>query len=224
MGRISHQAWTDVIGAIYLGLMVNALLVVTALPLVFLLVTTDPARSWPLIAAVAPLCAPALVGAFGAFHDHREGGTAVARAFLRGWRAAWRRAMPFAVLLTLALVVVLVDMRALSAQRFGVLVVPVLVVLALLIAATGLLGLVAYAEAPRAGLRIVIKASLFLALRRWYLTAVSLVVLDIQFLVFAAHPAIGLGLSAAPVLYVVWMGSRFSLNPALGVRAPVAAL
>lgn len=223
MSRISHQAWADVLGAIYLGLMVNALLVVTAFPLVVVLVATDPARSWPMIAALVPLCAPALVGAFGAFHDHRMGGAVVARAFLRAWRAAWRKAVPFAAAMTLCLLVVLVDIRAVSSHRFGVVAAPLLLVAAVAIVATALLGLVAYAEAPRAGLRVVIKASLFLCLRRWYLTAASLIVLDIQFLMFANQPAIGLGLSAAPALYVVWAGSRFSMNPALGVPAPIAA-
>jgi hypothetical protein len=223
MSRISHQAWTDVLGAIYLGLMVNALMVATALPLVIVLVTTDPVRSWPLIAVLLPLCAPALVGAFAAFHAHRVGGAAPARAFARGWRAAWRRAVPFAAVMTLFLLVVLVDIRALSSHRFGAVAVPLLVVAAVAIVATSLLGLVAYAEAPRAGLRVVTKACLFLALRRWYLTAASLLVLDVQFLAFANHPAIGLGLTAAPALYVVWAGSRHSLRPALEVPAtPIA--
>lgn len=223
MSRTPNQSWTVVLGAIYLGLMVNVLMVMTALPLVVVLVATDPVRSWPMIAVLLPLCAPALVGAFAAFHGHRIGDDAVARAFLRGWRAAWRRAVPFAAAMTLFLVVVLVDIRALSSHRLGAVVVPLLVVAAVAIVATTLLGLVAYAEAPRAGLRVVAKASLFLSLRRWYLTVVSLVVLDIQFLMFANQPAIGLGLSAAPALYVVWAGSRHSMNLALDVTAPVAS-
>ena len=49
-----------VFGTVYAALMTNLLLVVGCAPLVLGLVVTDPARSWPLLALVAPLCAPGL--------------------------------------------------------------------------------------------------------------------------------------------------------------------
>ena len=47
---ISHDTWASIIGMLYLGLIVNLLLVIACLPLVALLITTDPVRSWPLLA------------------------------------------------------------------------------------------------------------------------------------------------------------------------------
>jgi hypothetical protein len=71
------------------------------------------------------------------------------------------------------------------------------------------------AERPAVRLRDALRASLYLAVRRWYLTALSLVVLVLLVQVVATRPAIGLGLVASPLLYVVWANSRFSLRPAL---------
>ena len=62
--------------------------------------------------------------------------------------------------------------------------------------------------------------ALYLAVRRWYFTGVSLVVLVLLAQVIAVRPAIGLGLVATPLLYMVWAGSRYSLRPALDPRRP----
>jgi len=81
--------------------------------------------------------------------------------------------------------------------------------------ATALLTLVVLAERPTVRLRDAVRASLYLGVRRWYLTAVSLAVLLLLVQVVAQKPALGLGLVATPLLYVVWAGSRYSLRPAL---------
>jgi hypothetical protein len=75
-------------------------------------------------------------------------------------------------------------------------------------------------ERPTVRLRDVLKASLYLAIRRWYLTLLSLLVLVLLVEVVAAKPAIGLGLVAAPLLYVVWANSRFTLRTALDGATP----
>jgi uncharacterized membrane protein YesL len=113
------------------------------------------------------------------------------------------------------LVVLLVDVRAVAALEIGVVVVPLLGVLAVVALGVTLVGLVAIAEEPRARLRDVLRASLYLAVRRWYLTAVSLLVVAGQFWLFASLPAIALGLTAAPALYLAWANSRFTLRPVL---------
>ena len=55
MNRVSHSTWAAILGVLHLGLMVNLLVLLTALPLMLLLFTTDPALSWPLVAVAAPL-------------------------------------------------------------------------------------------------------------------------------------------------------------------------
>lgn len=215
MRRITHAMYATVFGVVYLGLIVNVLLVLMCLPLVALLVTTDPARSWPLLAVVAPLCAPALTAAFTAFRDHSEKGVGPARAFFTGWRATWRKALGLGAAVTAALVVMLVDVRFFSDTAISVVTVPLLAVLSVIVVAMGLVALVAIAEAPGAKLRDIVRASVYLSVRRWYLTAVSLVGVGTQVMLFTSLPAVALGLTAAPALYLVWANSRHTLRPVL---------
>ena len=215
MKRISHDALSTTIAAVYLGLMTNVLLAVACAPTLLLLITTDPVHSWPLLAVTVPLCGPAVVGAFAAFADHRAGGTAVARTFARAWARAWRRPFVLAATATALVVVLLVDVKAVSTASFGIVVAPVLLVLAVLAATVALLGFAAFAEAPAARLSRVVKVALYFGVRRWHLTLVSLAVLGTQFAVFTNVPAIGIGITAAPALYLAWANCRFSLRSVL---------
>jgi uncharacterized membrane protein YesL len=222
-GLVSHETWASLIGMIYLALIVNLLLVVACLPLVVLLVTTDPVYSWPLLAVAAPLAAPGLAAAFRAFREHGDGGLGPIRAFLAGLRATWRGALVIGAAVTAVIVVLLVDVRMLSNTAAAVITVPLLAVLALLAIAVGLVSLVAIAEVPTARLRDVVRASLYLSLRRWYLTAVSLAALAAQVAVFATAPALGLGLTASAALFFAWTNSRYTLRPVLDLDEKATA-
>ena len=90
--RLRPEVFTAITGMIYAALLSNLLLVIGCAPLVVGVLVTDPARSWPLLALVAPLCGPALVGAFAvmtAFGGSGRGG--VLRTFGSAWRASFRR-------------------------------------------------------------------------------------------------------------------------------------
>jgi uncharacterized membrane protein YesL len=190
--------------------------VIGCAPLVVGVLVTDPARSWPLLALVAPLCGPALVGVFAvmtAFGGSGRGG--VLRTFGSAWRASFRRATAVCALATLTLVVLGVDIAWAWGRSIGAVAIPVLAVLMVLVVATTILTLVVLAERPTVRLRDALRASLYLGVRRWYLTGVSLVVLVLLVQVVAQKPALGLGLVATPLLYLVWAGSRYSLRPAL---------
>jgi len=215
MTRISHDTWATVLGVVYLGLMTNFLVLVAASPVVVLLITTDPGLSWPLLALAALLSAPALTGAFAAFREFGRGEPQVVRSFLRGWRATWRKGMLIGAAAAASVVVLLVDVRAVAALPASVVVVPVLALLTVIAVATALVALVALAEAPQARLRDIVKAALYLSVRRWYLTALSFAVLSVQFALFTTMPAIAIGLTCAPALYVAWANSRHTLRPVL---------
>ncbi len=222
--RLKHDTYVMIFNTAYVALVANLLLLVGCAPLVLGLLTTDPARSWPLLALVTPLCLPAVVGVFAAFAQGMAGG-GVLRTFGRTYVAAWRRAVSLGTLAVGATVVLAVDLAWAWGRPIGAVAIPVLVVLMLLVAGTALLGLVALAERPAVRLRDAVKACLYLAVRRWYLTGASLLVIGVLMQLIAARPAIGLGLAAAPLLYVVWANSRFSLRPALdppSAQAPVA--
>jgi len=224
MRRPSFTTFETVFGVAHLTLATNLALLLGCLPLVVLLLTTDPALSWPLLALVAPTCAPALVAAFTVFRERGTSEDGIARTFARGMRQGWRPALTLGAVTTGAVVVLLVDIRyfADAGGAVGALVVPVLVLLTVLVVATVVLALVAVSEEPTARLRDVVRASLYLAVRRWYLSAGSLGVLSIQLAFLTSRPALAIGLTATPLLYVVWANARYTLTPVLAHEtAPV---
>ncbi|MGC4749170.1 hypothetical protein ACLQ28_26465 [Micromonospora sp. DT201] len=219
--RSRHHTLTAVFDGFYVALVTNLLLVLGCLPLVTLAFTTDAARSWPLYALTAPLCAPGLCAAFAVMSAYSDGDTGgVLRTYGRAWRATARPAMLWTAAAMAALLVLAVDARAAWGHRVGALALPILATLIILTVATALLGLVTLADRPTARLREVARTCVYLAVRRWYLTAVSLLVLVLLAQLLAARPAIALGLAAAPLLYVVWANSRFTLRAALDPPTP----
>jgi uncharacterized membrane protein YesL len=219
--RISHDTLSTVLGAVHLGLLTNLLLVLATAPFTVLLLGTDLARSWPLLVLIAPTSVPALVAAGAVFAD--QGADGVWRGFWRAWRRALRRGLLLGVLVTGALALVVLDVRFLMGRTAGAVLIPVLAVLGLLVAATAVHAVVALAEVPDAGLRTLLTWSGYLAVRRWYLTAVSLTVLGLLALFVLSRPALGLGVAAAPLLYAVWANCRYALRPALDRGGPAVA-
>ncbi len=210
---VSQEMYEMVFGTVYTGLVTNLLLVVACLPAVVLLMTTDPVVSWPAYVVVAPLVAPALVAAFAVFSELSAAGPATpVRTFWRAYRTHFRRALAIGALATAVVVVLAVDVAAVWGARIGAAAIPVFVTLVVLALATTVLALAAVPELGTARLRDLLRASVYLAVRRWYLSAASLVVLALLGGVVAARPAVGLGLAAAPLLYVVWGGSRYALR------------
>jgi uncharacterized membrane protein YesL len=200
----------------YLALMTNLLLILAGLPLVAGLLLTDPARSWPLLAAVTPVCAPGLCAAFAVLAAFTaDGSVAVAGTFARAWRATFRRATMLGAVVSGGLVVLGVDLRAAWGRPVGALAVPVLATAMVLLVAAALPAAVLIAERPSTRLRDALRAGLYLAVRRWYLTALSLAVLGLFEALLAGRPAIALGLAATPLLYAVWANTRFTLRPVL---------
>lgn len=215
--RISHDTLSTVLGVVHLGLMTNVLLVVATAPFAVLLVGTDLARTWPLLVALAPLAFPALVAVAAVFADATDG---VVRTFVRAWRRALRPGLLLGVLAVGTLAVLALDVRFVFGLRAGAVLIPVLVVLGGLVAVTAVHAVVALATVPDARLRDLLRWSVYLGVRRWYLSAVSLVVLALLGLFVLAQPALGLGIAAAPLLYAVWGNTRFALRPAFGADAP----
>jgi uncharacterized membrane protein YesL len=210
---VSQETYELVFGTVYTGLVTNLLLVVACLPAVVLLVTTDPRASWPAYAAVAPLLAPALTATFAVFSAFTsEGTTTPVRTFWRAYRTHFRRALAIGALATAAVVVLAVDVAAVWGARVGAAAIPVFVTLIVLVLATTVVALAAVPELRGSRLRDLLRASLYLAVRRWYLSSASLLVLALLGAVVAARPAVGLGLVAAPLLYVAWGGSRYALR------------
>ncbi|BDZ41468.1 hypothetical protein GCM10025865_07670 [Paraoerskovia sediminicola] len=210
---LTHGALETVFGVAYVGLMTNLLLLVGSLPFVVLLVTTDPTRSWLLLALAAPFAFPTLTAVCAVYRAFsQEGSTTVVRTFAAAWRAGFRRSLAVGAVVVGALVVLGVDVRAVWGMQVGAVAIPVLAVLIALVVATVPVLVVVAAERPDLRLRDVLRVAPYLALRRWYLTALSLFSAGLLFALFAAQPAVAIGLAAAPLLYVVWANGRFAVE------------
>ena len=148
------------------------------------------------------------MGAFGAFAaDDRPAAAFVAayrRGFLRGL-LLW--AGGAAVLGVLAVNVV----GALSGDvAFARPLLPMFVVLAVLVVAVGSLPSPSVRRRAARGLR---RPSAALAVRRWYLSALNVLVLAVLVAVLLVKPGIGVLIACAPLLYVVWSNARYALTP-----------
>lgn len=222
---VSHETFELVFSTVYTGLTTNLLLVVSCLPFIVLTLTTDPVTSWPALATLAPLCTPAVVAVFGVFRSFTsDGSTQVVRTFWRTYRQQWRRSTALGALATTLVVVLAVDVRAVWGHTIGAVAIPVFVTLIALTVVTALVAAVALPDHPDVRLRDVLRASVFAGVRRWYLTAPSLLVLGMLASLVATRPALGLGLAMAPLLFVAWGGARYALSSALGtVPAPTAS-
>ncbi|MEV0902367.1 hypothetical protein [Actinoplanes sp. NPDC049802] len=201
-----------ILRGVHLALTTNLLLAVACSPLLAVLLTTDPGRTWPLLVLVAPLAAPALVATFTVLRAYPDG---FVRVFWRAWRDSARRALTAGSIATAALLVLGVDAAWAWERPAGAVVLPLIVVAMTLIAVTTLLVLVVLAERPGARLRDAARAGVYLAVRRWYLSLFSLAVLAVFEALLIARPALAIGVAASPLLYVVWANSRFTLAPAL---------
>lgn len=223
--RVTHDTWSKIFATAYLMLGVNVLLLLSCAPFLVLALVADPLRAWPLLAALAVPCAPALVGAFTAFrrHDTDEGPWWVPRAFVAGWRAGMRPALVIGALTTALVTVLAVDIAWLSTQRAGALLIPVVIPLIVLTLACALHALVAIAEHPTAPIREVLLASLVLGIRRWYLTALSVLALATLTMLLSRSPGVAVGLAAAPLWYVAWANCRYALRPVIGEPAAIPA-
>ena len=216
MRRISHDTMSTVFGVTYLGLMTNMMLVISCLPLVALLIVTDPAETWLYLVGFAPLIAPAMTGAFTVFRCHSdEGSLEVVRGFWRGWWSTARHALILGAVAAAMLFAFVVDIRVMAGTGFSTLTVPLLLMLMLLVIGIFPIAMVAIAEVPDTRLREVIRISAVLGVRRWYLTLLSLVILGSFVAFFILSPALAIGLAAGPMLYAVWANGRFTLKPAI---------
>lgn len=202
------QGALDVLGT---AVAVNVLLVVTAAPLITVVMFTDAFALWPLVAITAVLAAPGLTAAFTVFSRPQE---SVLRTFWSGYRATWRRAAAIGGGSALVGVILFVDVRFFADTTFAQAAMVVLVVTGVLVAGTALLALAAVAEQPGIGVRDAVARGAWFGVRRWYLTALSLVALGVYAAAFVTLPLLALSVLASPALYLAWTNCRFTLHPA----------
>ncbi|HUR06817.1 MAG TPA: hypothetical protein VM347_30020 [Nonomuraea sp.] len=214
-----QTTYEQVFGTVYVGLMTNVLLAVACAPLLAALaVVRDPLASWPFFVALSSLCAPALTGAFSCFAALGDGSTAVFRTFWDGYRRGATRALAIWAAGAVAVSVLALDAVVVARTAWGPALAPFFATAAALVVAVVVASLVLLAEPrpepPR--LRDLVRPSLYLVARRWYLAAISLAVLALAVAVILVKPVIGVLVLCSPLLYVAWATIRFIVTPAFG--------
>lgn len=223
MRRSFPDAFLSITGVLYLGLMTGLLVCLASLPAVVLLIATNPARTWPLLALTAPLAGPALSAAFGVFSSYGEDGSVtVVRTFVGTWRRTFGRALVLAGLASGLITVLVLDIAFLWGHRVGAVAIPPLVMAACGAVVAAVTSLVIAQDRPRARLRQVLAVAVFATVRRWHLSAMSLVALLILAAAVVKAPAIGLGLALGPILYLLWANARHSFAAVVRASALTA--
>lgn len=218
-GRIyNHELHELIFGIICQSLVGNLLLVLVTAPLVVMLATTDPRQSWPMLALLSPLLAPATTAMFAVFRTTNTQEPLAIGALVREFFRNWWRLLP-RTLLVGAIGAAIITISALNIQFFmaepsGALVIPGQVILALFALTGTLLILVALSERPEIPLKSLLKLT-GLAVRHWYIIVPVLIVLGLLVTLIAEYPALGLLVAPAPLLYGIWGMYRFALRPIL---------
>ncbi len=201
-----------VTGLIYVMLVVNIATALTCAPFWILLLLVDLRHSWLWMALTAILLAPALAGTYAVFKSYSlEGSTSAIRTYFRAWWHSWRRLWPVALGFQGFFILVGLDFYAMVLWGWGMAVLPLAIVLVALGLVTALLSWTGLMDRPDLTRRAVVKASLYLGVRKAGWSLISLVVLAAVAAIIWTKPAIGLGLLIGPALYVVWGNSRRSL-------------
>lgn len=216
---VSHETFESLFGLVYTGLMVNVALVLANLPLAFFLFAVpDPLASWPFFLLLSLTLAPSVAGAFGCFRAMKDDGPP--RPFLAFWRS-YRRNVLRAFVVGLAagavVAVVLLDLAVFASNPYAPLIAPTFFVLGVTALAVAIVSLAGFALYPQASALAIVKASVYLAIKRWYFSVMALVLVGLIAAAVLLQPILGAFLAPSLLLFAVWSNAHFSFVKLLEV-------
>ncbi|MGJ3191983.1 DUF624 domain-containing protein [Paenarthrobacter sp. FR1] len=216
------ETFGSIFGFIYTFLAGNVLLAVANAPLVLCLaLVADPAAAWPFFLALSVTIAPSLAGIFAAFRALNDDGGAVkpVAAFLRGYKRSFAKAALLGAGAVAVLLFLGVDLAVLQSNAQTVpgaaLLVPLIVVVAAVTVSLTVTAIAGVVLLPEASMKSILKASLFLAVQRWYLSLAMLVLLGIIVSAAVMQPVLGIALAPAPLLFVIWSNASYAFHAVL---------
>lgn len=214
------ETMESVFGYVYGILMANLLLVVANLPLAAsLFLTTDALAAWPFTLLVSLTLGPSLAGVFEILHSLRAKDPV--RPFAAFWRGYRRRGLPALLVgaATGAVVgFVLYDIAILAQTAWLPYVGPTLVVVAVWAVAAAVLSIAGLVVYPSARVRSIVKAAVYLSVRRWYFSLMSLVLVGVVLVAVLAQPVLGAVLVPAVLLYPAFANAQYVFQSALEPR------
>lgn len=220
-GRIpspGFETFGSIFGFIYTFLAGNVLLAFANAPLVLCLaLVADPLAAWPFFLALCVTVPPSLGGLFASFQALNDDGGAVkpVASFLRGYRRSFRRSALLGITAVAALLFLGVDLAIVQSMPAAAVLTPVIVVAAAVSASVAMMAIAGVVLLPQTGLKALLKASLYLSVKLWYLSLATLVLLGIIASAALLQPVLGVALAPAPLLFVVWSNTAYAFHAAL---------
>jgi uncharacterized membrane protein YesL len=213
------ETFGSIFGFVYTFLAVNFLLAAANAPLLLgLALVADPAAAWPFFLLLSVTVAPSLTAAFAAFQSLKEAeGPAVrpVAAFLVGYRHSFRQAAPAGLAVVATVGFLGVDLAIVQVMPAAAVLVPLIAVALTAVVCVAVTVLAGMVLLPQTRTRTILKASLYLAVQRWYLSLAALVLLGIIVAAVLVQPVIGVALAPAPLLFVVWSNAAFAFQAAV---------
>lgn len=203
--NLQPSSWDLVWSSVHRILMINAAMVVVNLPLLAALAIVERPWHYPAFFGLLALTlGPSVAGAFAYLDDEDDGLRQLVRAYRRHFRrsvALWS--------LSLAMIGVLVaDIAVLRGSRAGAVLVPALAVAAVLVLSSATTAQADLVLRSGERLRVLLWSALYLSVRRWWITAMNLLLLVVAALIVNQAPVLGLATIPGCVMFVVWRNSR----------------
>lgn len=156
-------------------------------------------------------------GLFASFQALNDDGGAVkpVASFFRGYRRSFRRSALLGIAAVAVLLFLGVDLAIVQSMPAAAVLTPVIVVAAAVAASVAMMAIAGVVLLPQTGLKALLKASLYLSLKRWYLSLATLVLLGIIASAALLQPVLGVALAPAPLLFVVWSNTAYAFHAAL---------
>ncbi|MFI1294530.1 hypothetical protein ACH4VM_40380, partial [Streptomyces sp. NPDC020792] len=165
---------------------------------------------------------PSLAAAFHYLQRTTGDDRAPAADLLRGYRRLFAPALLNWAPCVLLVAVVATDVAVLRKAAPGPALIPLLVVLALVAASSGIVTMAALADDPRIAPHTLLTAS-YASVRRWRLGLLNLGLLGITMVLVNQAPLLGLAVLPGCTLFVVWRNSRAMLTTVAPDADPAAS-
>lgn len=213
MSRIGFATYDKAFAVVYLILGTSIAFTLTSLPFFAVLYLFSPEDMWLITALTAITLFPSFSASFGVFtdfvtnHDH-----SILSGYFRHWaRSLWRSTL-IGFVTVACFTVLVVDFVYLWQTQTGALFAPITLMGAAIVLTVGIGSLAVDKLAPSNSLIVLIKATFYVTIRRFYITAVSWLGMALAAVVILTHPAIGLGALVAPALFLFWSNTKYCLN------------
>ena len=108
--------------------------------------------------------------------------------------------------------IVLIDFTWASQDGFAPLIGPLLIVIAALAVAVETTALAGFTLNEKVNAWTLVKAAIYVALRRWYFSLVAVALVLLIALAALMQPILGMALAPSILLFLIWSNAQFSFN------------